>query len=194
MISLHGIQELYLLSWPHADLPSVRHVFSCSAGGSSCCSSRCPLPGASNVSEQALDQAWPTFTVASPENVTLQKRKGLTLQVMSAKYQLFSDESKSPHKLYATFWDFSSFPFSFRVHVFRYQKVANACQKAAGGGVFGRLVLAGVLPLAANGHALGQLLLKSLIDKSGSAKVVCTPSSGLGYFGLKALWEIVNTN
>lgn len=57
----------------------------------------------------------------------------------------------------------------------------------------GRLVLAGVLPLVVNGHVLAQFL-KSLIDKSGSAKVACTPSFWARLFYFKALWMIANTN
>lgn len=33
MISLYGVQEMHLLLRSHADLPSVRHMFSCSAVG-----------------------------------------------------------------------------------------------------------------------------------------------------------------
>lgn len=62
----------------------------------------------------------------------------------------------------------------------------------ARGSACGHLVLAGVLPLVVNGSVLAQFL-KSLIHKSGSAKVACTVS-GLDYFILKALWMIANTN
>lgn len=189
MISLHGIQELHLLLWPHADLPSVRHVFSWSAVGRRevrlLPTARCLECFQAGIGPGlAILYCSITWKYHSAE-----KETPLSLQVMSAKYQSFSGESKSRRKLYAAFWDFSSFSFLFRTHVFRYQKVANACQKAAGGGVCWRLVLARVLPLAANGHVLAQLLLKSLIDKSGSAKVACTPSSWARLFYLESTME-----
>lgn len=55
----------------------------------------------------------------------------------------------------------------------------------ARGSACGSLALAGVLPLVVNGSVLAQFL-KSLIDKSGSAKVACTPSFGARLFYLKS--------
>ena len=65
---------------------------------------------------------------------------------MAAKYQLFSDESQSCDKLYATFWDFSSFSFSFRTPVLRHQKVLMPARRRQVGVCVDALFLLGFRP------------------------------------------------
>lgn len=58
MISLHGIQELHLLLWPHADLPSVRRVFSCSAVGGREVHLAAPHAAHCQVPQMFLSRCW----------------------------------------------------------------------------------------------------------------------------------------
>ena len=151
MISLYGAQEMRLLLQPHADVPSARHAFSCSVMGRRDICGAAPHTAHCQVPQMFLSSRWPRLGHPLLQcrlwNVTLQERISLTLWVSAAKYQLSSNESKSPDKLYATFWGLSPFPFSFRTPVSGHQKVLMPARRRQAEVCVDTLFLLGFRPL-----------------------------------------------